>query len=92
MTLEEYLDLTYRQFIAIKMQIRDQVEREDFRTGLLDCRIRQIAGEKKAQWFDAFPEWKKREENKKKGRRAVQNNIKNLYQALKKRALGTNGE
>lgn len=81
--LNEYLDLSLAQYFALEEQILKKLEREDYRAGLLDARLRNLGGAKKTHPFDSFPHWKQKRKNK---REDVQQNIRNSFAALKKLA------
>jgi hypothetical protein len=78
------LDLSLAQYFSIEQQILRNIEREDFRTGLLESRLRNLGGVKNTHPFDAFPVWKNKQHNKKQD---IQANMRNTYSALKKLAL-----
>lgn len=82
MLLDEYLQLNFAQYLALKKEIFDTVKREDFRAGLLECRIRQLGGDKKAHALDAFPYWKENTDTV-KDKKDVQGNIRTLFGKLK---------
>jgi hypothetical protein len=60
-----------------------KMEREDYRSGLLDARLRNLGGVKNTHPFDSFPIWKQKAKNRKEN---VQSNIRTTFNALKKLA------
>ena len=60
-----------------------RMEREDYRSGLIEARVRNLGGVKNTHPFDSFPHWKQKAKNRSEG---FQNNMKNTFSALKKLA------